>query len=253
MTATASTSHPALRRCMAQASFEARMILRNGEQLMVTIIFPLLLLVGLTVTDVVEIETDGQRRIDIVAPGILALAIMTTAFTSQAIATAFDRRNGVLRLMATTPLGRGGLLIGKIAGVLAVEAVQIVLIVATALFLGWQPSVAGILPAVGAWLLGTAAFTALAMLLAGTLRAEAVLAVANLVLALLVVGGGVVAPADQLPGVIQTIAVLLPSGALGEAMRGAFLNGSIPAFSVVILLGWTAALGWGVNKLFRWS
>ncbi len=253
MSAPVSSRRPAMRRCTAQAAFEARMILRNGEQLLVTIIFPLLLLVGLTVTDIVDIDTGGARRIDVVAPGILALAIMTTAFTSQAIATAFDRRNGVLRLMATTPLGRGGLLIGKIAGVLAVETVQIVLIVATALILGWQPATAGILPAFGAWLLGTAAFTALAMLLAGTLRAEAVLAVANLVLALLVVVGGVVAPVAQLPGPVRTLAVLLPSGALGEAMRGAFLHSSVPAFSIVILLGWTAALGWGVNKPFRWS
>jgi ABC-2 type transport system permease protein len=244
---------PVLRRWRAQTAFEARMILRNGEQLLVTIAFPLLLLVALCATDVVSLDTEGARRIDVVAPGVLAMAIMTTAFTSQAIATAFDRRNGVLRLMATTPLGRGGLLAGKIAGVFAVEVVQIVLLAAVALGLGWHPDLAGVLPAVLAWVLGTAAFTALAMLLAGTLRAEAVLAVANLVLAVLVVGGGVVAPAHQLPGPLTQIALLLPSGALGEALRGAFLHGSVPPFSVVVLLGWTAALGWGINRLFRWQ
>jgi len=242
-----------VRRWRAQTAFEARMILRNGEQLLVTIAFPLLLLVGLTVTDVVSLDTEGARRIDVVAPGVLAMAIMTTAFTSQAIATAFDRRNGVLRLMATTPLGRGGLLAGKIAGVFAVEAVQIVLLVAVALGLGWHPTAAGIAPALLAWVLGTSAFTALAMLLAGTLRAEAVLAVANLVLAVLVVGGGVIAPAHQLPGPLTQVALLLPSGALGEAMRGAFQHGSVPPFSVLVLLLWTAALGWGINRLFRWQ
>lgn len=243
----------AIRRTLAQARFEARMILRNGEQLLVTVIFPLLLLVGLSKTSVVSLPNGDIPRIDFVVPGVLALAIMTTAFTSQAIATAFDRRNGVLRLLATTPLGRGGLLGGKILGVLAVELVQIVVIVAVALPLGWNPLVSGIWPALGAWLLGTAAFTALAMLLAGTMRAEGVLAVANLVLIVLIVIGGVVIPPDSLPGILPKIAVLLPSGALGEAMRGAFISGTIPAFSVLILLAWTTALGWGVNKLFKWQ
>ncbi|GAA2527736.1 ABC transporter permease [Rarobacter incanus] len=243
----------ALRRAFSQAGFEARMILRNGEQLMVTIIFPLFLLVLLAKTDVVSIATGGARRIDVVAPGVVALAVMTTSFTSQAIATAFDRRNGVLRLMATTPLGKSGLLIGKIAGVFAVEAVQIALIAIVAAFLGWRPDPAGILPALLMVVVGTIAFTALAMLAAGTLRAEAVLAVANLVLAALVVGGGVLAPVSQLPGFWQHLALFLPSGALGEAMRGALQTGSLPPICVIILLAWSTALGWGVNKLFRWS
>jgi ABC-2 type transport system permease protein len=155
--------------------------------------------------------------------------------------------------MSTTPLGRGGLLAGKVLGVLAVEVVQVVVITGVALALGWQPDPAGIPAALLAVLLGTAAFTSLAMLLAGTLRAEGVLAVANLVLVLLTVGGGVLVPADQLPGPLEHVALLLPSGALGEAMRGALLDGSVPPFSVVVLLGWTAALGWGAGKLFRWT
>src|SRR5690606_3128851 len=114
-----------------------------------------------TRTGVVELDTGGASRTDFVTPGILALAVMSCAFTSQAIATAFDRRNGVLRLMSTTPLGRGGLLVAKVCGVLVVEAVQVVVLVATALVLGWRPEVAGVPLAVVALLLGTAAFTAL--------------------------------------------------------------------------------------------
>jgi ABC-2 type transport system permease protein len=244
---------PAWRRVASQTAFETRMILRNGEQLLVTIILPVMLLLGLVLTSFIDLDTGGATRVDFVTPGVLALAVMSTAFTSQAIATAFDRRNGVLRLMSTTPLGRGGLLAGKVLGVLAVEAVQVVVISVVALALGWQPDPAGIPAALLAVLLGTAAFTSLAMLLAGTLRAEGVLAVANLVLVLLTVGGGVLVPADQLPGPLAHVALLLPSGALGEAMRGALLEGAVPPFSVVVLLGWTAALGWGAGKLFRWT
>ncbi|MBI9115019.1 ABC transporter permease [Sanguibacter suaedae] len=240
------------RRIASQAAFETRMILRNGEQLMVTVLLPAMLLVGLVVTSVVDLDTGGASRVDFVTPGVLALAVMSCAFTSQAIATAFDRRNGVLRLLSTTPLGRGGLLAAKIVGVLAVEAVQVTVLAGTALALGWRPAAAGVPLALVALLLGTAAFTALAMLVAGTLRAEGVLAVANILLVLLTVGGGVLTPPDQLPGVLAHVAGLLPSGALGEAMRGAFLDGAVPWSAVVVLVVWTAVLGWAAARFFRW-
>lgn len=248
MSAPASTR----RRVLAQTSFEARAILRNGEQLLVTIIVPVLVLVGLTKVTGIDLDTGGASRIDFLTPGILALAVMTTSFTSQAIASSFDRRNGVLRLLSTTPLGRGGLLAGKVLGVFVVEIVQVVVIGVTAVLLGWRPDPAGIPLAVVAIVLGTAAFTSLALLVAGTLRAEAVLAVANLLLLVLAVAGGVVIPADQLPGPMAHVALLLPSGALGEAMRESLLHGVLPAWSVVILVAWTAALGWGASRLFRW-
>jgi len=239
-------------RVAAQTAFEARAILRNGEQLLVTVVVPVLALVGLVRVDALDVDTGGLSRIDFFAPGVLALAVMTSSFTSQAIASAFDRRNGVLRLLSTTPLGRGGLLAGKVLGVLVVEVVQVLVIGLAAVGLGWRPDARGVGLSLVAVLLGTAAFTSLALLVAGTLRAEAVLAVANLALLLLALAGGVVVPADRLPGALEHLAVLLPSGALGEAMRGAFQTGAVPAFSVVVLVGWTAALGWGAARLFRW-
>ena len=244
---------PAWRRVRSQASFETRLILRNGEQLLVTLILPVLLLIGLAQVSMIKLDTAGATRIDFVTPGILALAVMSTAFTSQAITTSFDRRNGVLRLLATTPLGRGGLLAGKILAVLTVEAVQVVVIGGVALLLGWAPPVAGLAPALAAIVLGTAAFTSLALLLAGTLRSEAVLAVANLLLVLLTVAGGAVVPATELPGALATVAPLLPSGALGDALRGALLDSALPLGAAIVLAAWTIALAISAGKLFRWS
>ncbi|MGV8968128.1 MAG: ABC transporter permease [Cellulomonas sp.] len=244
---------PAWRRMRSQAAFETRLILRNGEQLLVTLILPVLLLIGLTQVSIIELNTAGATRIDFVTPGILALAVMSTSFTSQAITTSFDRRNGVLRLLATTPLGRGGLLSGKVLAVLTVEAVQVVVIGGVALLLGWAPPVAGLLPALAAMVLGTAAFTSLALLLAGTLRSEAVLAVANLLLVLLTVAGGAVVPASALPGALATVAPLLPSGALGDALRGALLGSGLPLGATIVLVAWTIALAISAGKLFRWS
>jgi ABC-2 type transport system permease protein len=248
-----STAAPARRRVAAQARFETRMILRNGEQLLVTIALPLFLLVGLDRVHSIEIDTGAASRIDFITPGVLAVAIMSTSFTSQAIATAFDRRNGVLRLMATTPLGRGGLLAGKVLGVLTVEVVQVVVLTIVALALGWSPSAAGIPLAIVAALLGTAAFTSLAIFLAGVLRAEGVLAVANLLLVVLIAAGGALIPPSHLAVGWGNIAAVLPSGALGDALRGALIDGSIPVGPVIVLLVWTVALGWAARRFFRWQ
>ncbi len=228
------------------------MLLRNGEQLLLTLVLPALLLVGLARTTVVQLD-GGVPRVDVVVPGVLALAVMSTAFTGQAIGTAFDRRYGVLRMLATTPLGRGGLLAGKVLAVLLVIGVQVVLLGVLGLALGWRPDPAGILPALLAVAAGTAAFTSLGLLLAGTVRAEGVLAGANLIWVLLVVGGGVVVPASSLPGVLQATAPWLPSGALGDAMRAALVEGILDVGSVLVLLAWAAAAAAGVRRWFRWA
>lgn len=243
---------PPARRVVTQATFEARTLLRNGEQLLVSVILPVLVLVGMATAPFLGIATGGASRIDFAAPGVLALAVVSSAFTSQAIGTAFDRRNGVLRLLATTPLGRGGLLAGKALAVLAVLVVQLVVLGVVAAGLGWTPDLAGLVPAALALLLGTACFTALAMLLAGTVRAEGVLAIANLVWILLVVGGGLVVPPDRL-GPLGPVATVLPSGALGEALRSSLLEGILPGGPLLVLAAWTVAAALAAARWFRWS
>ena len=246
------TAAPVARRVAAQGAFEMRAVLRNGEQVMVTVLLPLILLVGLARATFVAFDTGGASRIDLVAPGVLAFALMSSAFTSPAIGTAFDRRYGVLRLMATTPLGPGGLLAGKLVGVLAVQVAQVVVVGGVALALGWHPVAAGIPAAVVAWLLGTAAWGAAALLAAGRVRAEAVIALANLVLVLLAFGG-VVLPASVLPGGPAHVVGWLPSGALGEALRSALLDGTWGWRPLLVLAAWAALLSAGAARWFRWS
>lgn len=242
---------PLVRRVAAQAGFEARTVLRNGEQLVITLVLPLLLLVALTRTQVLDLGPGD--RIALVAPGVLALAVMSTAFTSQAIATGFDRRNGVLRLLATTPLGRGGLLAGKVGAVLLLEGLQVLVLGGVAVALGWRPDPAGIPAALLVLALGTAAFAALALLIAGVLRAEAVLAVANLLWILLLAGGGVLLPVELLPGPLAALAVALPSGALGEGLRAALGGGGGTTGPLLVLTAWAVALSVLAARFFRWS
>ena len=239
---------PRWRRVLAQADFEVRGLLRNGEQLLLTLVLPALVLLVLGGTSVVDL---GPDPMDVVAPGVLALAVMSTAFTSQAISTAFDRRAGVLRLLATTPLGRSGLVAGKVVAVLVVEVGQVLVLSVIAVALGWRaqgPAAAALLLA-----LGTAAFVSLGLLLAGTLRAEAVLAGANLLWVLLLVGGGIVVPADRLPGPLAALAPLLPSGALGDGLRTAFAGQGVAWAAVLVLLVWVAGGMSVVARTFKWT
>lgn len=235
----------------AQASFEAQTLLRNGEQLLVSLILPALALVALAFTHSPALG-DG-RRIDIAVPGVLALAILSTAFTGQAISTGFDRRYGVLRLLGVTPLGRSGLLAGKAGAVLFVEVIQLGVLGVLGLALGWQPRLIGFPAAIVFWLLGTWVFVALALLLAGALRAEAVLALANLIWVLLLGLGGIVLPRTVLAEPIAAVVGALPSAALGDGLRAAFLTGTFDAWSALVLFGWGLAATALCLRTFRWS
>ena len=247
----ASGAAPATRRVVAQAVFETRAMLRNGEQLLVAVVLPAMVLVGLTYATFVPL---GQgRRIDLAVPGVLGLCVISSAFTGTAIATGFDRRYGVLRLLGVTPLGRGGLLAGKALSVLCVVAVQCVAIGGLGLALGWQPRWAGLPAAALSLLLGTWAFVAIALLLAGTLRAEGVLALANLVWVALLALGGVVVEAARLPAGPGRVAGLRPSGALGDSLRAALLDGQVRLGAWLLLALWAAVASGLAARFFRWS
>ncbi|WP_309136335.1 ABC transporter permease [Nocardioides campestrisoli] len=237
---------------MAQARMEFRLILRNGEQLLLALVIPVIVLVGgVAAADRVGLDFD-RPVIDVLAPGVLALAVMSTAFTSVAIATGFERRYGLIKRLGTSPLPRHGLLLGKAGAVLLVELLQILVLGAVAALLGWEPEASGWPAAVLVLLLGTTAFTSLGLLIAGTLRAEATLAAANLVYLLLLAGGAVVVPADSY-GAFADVAAWLPSGALGEGMRAALIDGRLDGGCVLILLGWSVVGATATARTFTWE
>ncbi|MFI1283999.1 ABC transporter permease [Streptomyces sp. NPDC020858] len=242
---------PVSRMILAQTALETRMLLRNGEQLLLTVIIPALLLTLFSAVDIVD--TGAEKSVDFLAPGILALAVMSTAFTGQAIATGFDRRYGVLKRLGASPLPRWALMAAKTLSVLVTEVLQIALLTVIAFALGWSPqgnplSVAALI------LMGTAAFSGLGLLMAGTLKAEMTLAAANLVFLLLLVGGGVIVPLEKFPGAVQSVLGLLPISALSDGLREVLQHGAaLPWGDVAVLAGW-AVLGLGAAaRLFRWE
>lgn len=236
-----------------QARFDLRLLLRNGEQFLLTILIPVLLLIGLGRTSLVSIGDTEAARIDVVVPGILALAVMSTAFASLAITTGFDRRSGVLKFLGATPLQRSGLVWSRVGAVMAMVVVQMAVLLPLAFALGWDPA-GSLMAALLLVVLGVAAFGTLAVALAGVLRAEATLAAANGIYLLLLLGGGVVIPLSVLPDPLATVAAALPSGALGEGLRSVLLDGAgIPLASVAVLLLWTALGALVAARTFRWE
>ncbi|GAA5230256.1 ABC transporter permease [Arthrobacter cryoconiti] len=239
------------RRVLSQGRYEAAAMLSNGEQLVLMIVMPLLGLIALAVTPI--LDGMGDSRINIATPGILALSALSTAFTGQGIATGFDRRYGVLRFMSSTPLGKGGLIAGKVIAVLVALSIQVLIISVVAGFLGWRPSGVGIVLGLLFLILGAGTFTALGLLIAGTVRPEATLAITNLGWILLAALGGIVLPAQKFSDTMAGIVEWLPSGALGNAMRAALLEGRIDIFATVILCAWAAAGTMAAVKWFKWN
>jgi ABC-2 type transport system permease protein len=238
------------RMVLAHAAMELRLLARNGEQLLLALVIPLLLLAGGAEARGV-IDLGAGRRIDVLTPGVLALAVMSTSFTSLAIATAFERRYGVLKRLGASPLSRGGLLLGKVLALLVVELAQLLVIGSAGLLLGWRPSggPAASAAAVVLGCAGTAAFAALGLLM----RAEATLAGANLVYVVLLVAGAVVVPLSSYPASLHPVVSALPSGALAEGLRQACSGGGLGWARLGVLLGWAAAAGGLTLRTFRWE
>lgn len=240
---------------ITQAGFELRLLLRNGEQLLLTLIIPVALLLGITFVSAVPLaEPAGALRLPEALGSVLSVAIIASAFTSLAISVGFDRRSGALLMLATTPLSRTSILGSRILATLAVVAVQGLMLGALAFALGWRPT-----PTAAGWVpiavLGTATFAALGFAIGGALRAEATLAVANAIFLALVAVGGTTLPAAGLPGPLGLIVSVLPSSALGDLLRwSSGYDAPIAAGTdAAILVVWGIAGALVARRTFRWS
>jgi ABC-2 type transport system permease protein len=239
-----------MRAFLAQFRTELVLTLRRGESLLLILGLPLLFLVFFSQVDVLPVGED--EPIEFLAPGIMALAVMSTAMVSLSISTGFERSYGVLKRLGSTPLGRPRLVAAKTTAVVAIELVQFVLLVSVAVVLGWDAS--------GEWgaallavALGTVAFAGLGLVLAGRLRAEVNLAAANGLYLVLLLVSGMAFSLDELPEWLRAVSRALPSGALTEVLRAAFTDAAIPARAWAVLVVWAVAGPVLAVRLFRWE
>ena len=242
-------------RVIEQGRYETMAMLRNGEQLMLNIIFPVMALIALRFTGLIDeyANSVGVSRMDAAVPGVLALCVISTALSGQGIATGFDRRYGVLRFLATTPLGRNGLIMGKCIAVLVVVAIQFTLVAVLGYGLGWRPDAMSVSCSIITMIMGAGAFTALGLLIAGTVRAEATLAIVNIAWVILAGAGGVVFPLKSFPDWYAGIVAWSPSAALGDALRGNFIQHQWLADPHWVLIVWTVVIGFVASRKFKWS
>ena len=237
---------------LAQVRAEVTQVLRNGEQLLLTLGIPVLLLVFFSLVDV--LPTGTADPIDFLAPGVLALAVMSTAMVSLGIATGFERSYQVLKRLGATPLGRKRLVMAKITSVIVVELLQFVVLVPVAFALGWSPDGPRWLAAVAGVVLGTVAFAGIGLTLAGRLRGEINLAAQNGLYLILLLLGGMVIPFAELPWVLEAVARVLPSGALANVVRESLSGGTDwVVLSWLILLAWAVVTPAAAARWFRWE
>ncbi|HZQ28404.1 MAG TPA: ABC transporter permease [Acidimicrobiales bacterium] len=235
----------------AQTRAEVTMTLRRGESVLLALGIPVLLLVFFSLVDV--LPTGTKDPVDFLAPGVLALAVMSTAMVSLAIATGFERQYLVLKRLAVTPLGRPALLAAKTAAIVVIEVVQVAVLVPVALALGWHAGSADVVVAVGAVVLATIGFAGLGLLMAGTLPALTTLAAANGLYLVLLLLGGMVVPLSKLPGGLRAVARALPAAALSDGLHAAFTGLAVPGRVWVVLAAWAVAAPAAAALTFRWE
>jgi ABC-2 type transport system permease protein len=230
--------------------WELRLTLRNGEQLLLTLIIPLALLFGVTATGIFA-SSDTLSRVESAYPVVCMVSLIATCFTSLAIGTGFERRSGALIFLATTPLGRQGLVVGKVIATVLLASMSIALVTVLAVILGWRPSIAA-LWAIPTLLFAGAAFASWALVIASVFRAEAVLAMANALFLVLVVVGGASTNMTSLP--LEAVVALVPSAALGDALRSSLGAGVAPYWwPLVILVAWAITGFVLARKRFSWQ
>lgn len=238
---------------VTQTRTEVRLSLRNGEQLLVSIVIPLLLLVFFSSVDVLPVPDGVTERVDFLTPGILALAVMSSSMVSLGIGTGFERQYHVLKRLGSTPLGRGRWVASKIALVLVLLVIQCAVLVAVAVSLGWSPGGSPWLAPL-AILLGASAFAGLGLLMAGTLRGTVTLALANGLYLVLLLLGGMIIPFDRMPGPIGAVGEVLPSGALSQVLQSCLRDGAPAAGSSwIVLVAWAVAMPLATMRSFRWD
>ena len=221
--------------------------------MLLTLGIPVMLLVFFSLVDVLPTPSGVEDPIDFLAPGIIALALMSSAMVNVAIATGFERQYQVLKRLGATPLGRPRLLAAKTTAVLAIELVQLVVLVPVSLLLGWEPE-ATWLGFVVVAVLGTVGFAGLGFLMAGTLRAELTLALANGLYLVLLLLGGMIIPLSELPGPLEAVAKLLPAAALAAGVDGTLTAGAaVPGWAWAVLVLWAVAAPVAAALTFRWE
>lgn len=217
---------------------------------------------GLPRSLTVESTTAGRRvrapvGFEQAVPGTMVMFTMLVLLTSGAIMLVIERRQGLLRRLASAPVSRGEVVLGKWIGRMALGLVQLAfaLVVGRVIFgVSWGSALGMVAVVLFCW----AAFNAsLAVLLGSLARTEGQMAgigvVSSMALGAL---GGCWWPIEVAPAWMQSLAMFLPTGWTMDALH-TIVNFGEPATAAVphaAGLGLAAlALGWLGSRVFRYD
>lgn len=234
----------------SQLRQELTVMIRNGEQLLLLVVIPVMLLVFFSQTDF--LSASDENKIDFLLPGILSLAVISTAMVSLGIATGFERSYGVLRRLGTTPLGTRRLVAAKMSAICIIEIAQLVMLIVVGLLLGWNPNRINLLQILLFLILGTTCFAGIGLTLAGRLRAEVNLAAQNGLYLVFLLLGGIFVESDELPATLSQISAFSPSSLLSGLLRDSF-NNTVVLADAIALSAWTIAACALAVTSFKWS
>ncbi len=235
----------------SQLRQELTVMARNGEQLLLLVVIPVMLLVFFSQTDF--LPTGNENKINFLMPGILSLAVMSTAMVSMGIATGFERSYGVLKRLGTTPLGTRRLVLAKVAAICVIEVAQLLLLIIVGQLLGWNPSRINLAQILVLLLIGTSCFVGIGLTLAGRLRAEFNLAAQNGLYLVLLLLGGIFISNDELPKMLGDVARFLPSSLLSSLLRSSFNSNELVITDAIALCSWALSVCALAVISFKWS
>lgn len=242
---------PTLRQIAVQTRYEVLLTLRRGENILVTLIIPVLLLIFFASLNIIPNNNDSA--VNFLLPGILAIAIMAAGMVNLGIATAYERYYGVLKRLGSSPLSRSSLIIAKVISILILEVIQVLLLVGVAVGLyGWHAAGSPLLTLL-VLALGTVAFAAFGLAMAGALRAELTLAGANALFLVFILLGGGILPLSHLPAPLAALAQILPETALTQTLQATMSSGTLPAFPLIVLIVWTIVILVVAMRTFQWE
>jgi ABC-type multidrug transport system permease subunit len=190
-------------------------------------------------------------------PGIMVMFTMIVLFTSGAVTLTIERRSGILRRLATSPMSRGAVVLGKWSARMVVGSIQMAFAMLTGRVLfhvHWGPNLA----VVALTLLAYGALAAaLAMLLGNFGRTEGQVIGLGVILSNVMAGlGGCWWPIEVAPLWAQKVAVFLPTGLTMNALHK-LVNFGEPASAVVphlaALTTAAAAALYALSRTFRFQ
>ena len=209
-----------------------------------------------------SVKPAGERRevpmgFEQAIPGMLVMFTMIVLLTSGTTTLVIERREGLLRRLASTPISRGEIVLGKWLGRLGMAIVQVAVALAFGTFIfgmNWGPDFVMVFVLLLAWAAFCASFGLLLACLART-EAQAV-ALGVLIACALAALGGCWWPIEITASGMQKLADLIPSGWAMDGMHKLISYRMGPASvlgNIALILAAALLFGWLATKRFRFE